>query len=44
MKISYLDFANAMIDKISLNDKEIGKMLMDVLNGLLQVIKKENNL
>lgn len=29
---------------VSLNDKEIGKMLMDVLNGLLQVIKKENNL
>ena len=29
---------------VSLNDKEIRKMIMDVLNGLLQVIKKENNL
>lgn len=26
---------------VSLNDKEIGKMLMDVLTGLLQTIKKE---
>ncbi|MDE5722470.1 MAG: hypothetical protein K2I30_07035 [Clostridia bacterium] len=29
---------------VSLNDNEIGKMLMDVLNGLLQVIKKDNDL
>ena len=29
---------------VSLSDNEIGKMLMDVLNGLLQVIKKDNDL
>ncbi len=27
---------------VSLNDKEIGRMLMDALTGFLQVIKKEN--
>ena len=27
---------------VGLDNKEIGKMLMDVLTGLLQIIKKEN--
>ena len=37
-------FARGCDNDSNENDKEIGKMLMDVLNGLLQVIKKENNL